>query len=263
MALQEVKLDWSDFEQKLARRIATGARAAYEVAAEQARGVIREVLNITPPGHEGSPGPTREGQTAGRAAVARDIAKLYGTPNDGYDLIAQKSQAAASAFWFTKTHNPEAAASIVREKLGISYSPFDGGALHQRFLNKRGRVARGRGIRKPIIIVRDPPALEHYVEKKQGHVFWLMSGWKGICEKLGIALPAMVSQHSGPGLGTVEVTESHIRIFAANDVSFAAATDLQRRIQWAIDAQIGKMNRQWEDYVAKRFWLQSGFRVTA
>jgi hypothetical protein len=70
--MSELKFHWQPFEDALTLRIATSARLAEEVLKEQARGIFRKVMDITPPGHEGvkAGGGHREGEGGWRHCKA-------------------------------------------------------------------------------------------------------------------------------------------------------------------------------------------------
>jgi hypothetical protein len=266
MAVQEVKLDWSDFERKLARRMSTATRSIYEVASEQFKGIIRGVVGITPPMHDQGIGDgmttVPQARAAGRAKVASDISKLYGTPSEAAQLIKEQAgDGQMKEFWALYKHNKFSQASEMLRPYagGAGLYAFDGGAVHKRFRNKRGTV----NSRRKIYFVQDPAELRSYVAKKQENVFWLASGWKDICTKMGISLPVAIARHNGPGVGLIEITPDRIRFFAANDVSYGRAVDLERRVQFAVDAQSSKMQRQWEDFMQTRFWQEAGFKMAA
>lgn len=245
-------LRWADFEAQLTLRIASSARIAEEIVREQMRGIVRRVIEVTPPGHGGAKAGTRAATEAGRAKVASDIGKLYGTPSDAFDAIEKKNPADARAFWAVRTRRPDAAADIVRKHTGAWYGPFDGGALHkQRF--QRGRV-KGRKDR-PILYISDPAALAAYRKEKQDHVNWLAAGWREISRQLAIALPAAIARHGGaPSIAVIRATEERIVIRGINAVNYAAEVKgLQRRIQFAIDAQTGAMRRQWQHFLNNHF----------
>ncbi len=244
------KLDWSNFEGALARRASTSKRDHLAIAAEQMKGIMRTVLEVTPPGHEGLPGGTRAAMQHGQAKVAADIHALYGGPGDAYDVIKAKGSAKASAFWFLHSKGDEAeAAKVFKAATGDWYGPFDDGKIHGTHF-KRGSVRKRKG--RPIIYVQDTKALADYVKQQQQHVMFLSAGWKEAFAKLGISLPQFVTKHgSAPSQMVIEISDARIRLVATNAVSYGAATDLQRRIQHAIDRQTGKMSRQWEAYVAQ------------
>lgn len=231
------------------RRAASASRPAGAILIEQGRGIFRTVIDITPPGH----GSVKAGSTAAtkrsEAKISGDIAKLYGSPSRAYnDIWERAGEQQANAFWSLKTKNPAAAAELVRTHTGASFSPFDGGELHRRQF-KRGRVNAGRR-KTPLIYVRDPKPLEDYIKSVQSRVNFLAAGWEEVARKLGVSLAQSISRHSAPSVAIVDFTMDHLRVIATNAVSYASNTDLERRIQWAIDTQAAKMQRQWEFFVA-------------
>lgn len=270
--MSELKFKWQPFEDALTLRIATSAKLAEEVLKEQARGIFRNVISITPPGHvitqrtqvaaglgwmQTLPqsrlvaGGSREGTAAGKTKVGRDISKLYGTPSAAFDAIEKKSPADARAFWALKRTRPDAAADLVRKHTDTWYGPFDGGKLHQQRF-KRGSVNGRRG--RPILYISDPKELRSYTKRKQGHVNFLANGWRDIAAKLGLELPEAVARHtSAPSTAAILVSLERIIIRATNAVSYASDADLNRRLQDAIDRQAGAMQRQWKEFMEKQF----------
>lgn len=263
MGTDEVRLDWKDFEQKIVRRIATASSSVEEIGAQQFRGIIRTVVKVTPPMHDQGAGDGlttfSEGRAAGRSKVASDIRKLYGTPGDAFDLLKEKAgMQKAREFHALYKHNKiERASDLLRPySSGAGLYPFDAGAVHQRFRNKRGTVGNRR--EKKVFYVSDPRELAAYIRSKQENVMYLVSGWKRICEELGISLPDIITRHNGPGDGSVTVSDSGVRFYASNDVPYARAADVVNRIQFAIDVQTARMQRQWEHFMKVDFWKDFG-----
>lgn len=248
---EDIKLNWSEWDTAFARRTATSKRSVLELATEQMRGIMRHSLLVTPPGHDGVPGGTREADAHGRAKVMGDIFDLYGTAGDAFALIKRQDIGLAKSFWRDHQRGDEAAAAETFKRVtGQWYGPWDGGRLHKTHFT-RGRTAKRRDGRK-IIFVSDARALTDYVRDQQDKVMTLTAGWKKAFADLGIPLPQWIAQHNAPVDNLiVEVSDERIRIQAGNSVTYADATDLQRRLQFAIDAQKGAMDRQWEDYQAK------------
>lgn len=252
---EEIVMRWGSLYAAFERRLATGTRDALPVMVEVARGIVRKIIEVTPPGHDSVKGATREALEHGQARVAGDIRRLYGTPSDAYEAIRGKSPAAASAFWHLRKRDRQAAAQLAREQLGVWYGPFDGGAIHSSHF-VRGRIRDRQRKNAPVIYVDDERELEAYIKEQQGHVMFLTAGWKEACAKLGISLPGFVSKNSAPSHAVIEVTSDRLRIVASNDVEYASDADLQRRVQFAIDSQTASMQRQWEDYVSSRPYLE-------
>jgi hypothetical protein len=243
---EEINMDWSRFETALQRRLATSSRDHLAVLSEQARGIQRRVIEVTPPGSEGVKGTSRKAREMGMAAVGRDIRRIYGTPGDAYELIRAKNEQVAGAFWKAHQQRDVAEASRLMESVvGKKLFPFDGGKLHGSFKKKQGRV-KSRGA---IFFVEDEKELNDYIKTRQKRVQFLQAGWKEAASKLGLTLPSSISTHHSVGSAVIEVTATRIRIVATNGVSYASNADVERRIQFAINAQGGAMERQMERYV--------------
>jgi hypothetical protein len=250
---EEIKMDWTAFNAALVRRVATSSRDGIMILAEQARGIIREGVAVTPPGHPGVPGGTRAAQQHGEAKVAADLAKLYGTPGTAFALIRDRDVHQAAAFWQLHKHgNATAAKQIVQQQIGGTYGPFDGGRLHDtQFVG--GRVKGSK--RRPVLYVSNPEELKAFAARQSGRVHYLASGWNEIAAKLGISLPQMITRHTGPGHAVIEISETRLRIVATNDVAYASDTGLERRLQFAIDRQASKMEAQWQNFATKQLTL--------
>ncbi len=249
---EDIKLIWTEWDTAFARRSATSQRSVLELATEQMRKIMRGALLVTPPGHDGVPGGTREAEAHGQAKVMGDILDLYGTAGDAFNLIKQQGDIGlARSFWWDHKHgNEHEAAETFKLVTGQWYGPWDGGRLHKTHF-KHGRTAKRRDGRK-IIFVSDARALTDYVREQQDKVMFLTAGWKKAFADLGIPLPQWIARHNAPVDNLiVEVTTERIRIQAGNSVTYAEATDLQRRLQFGVDASKESMDRQWEDWQVK------------
>jgi hypothetical protein len=144
----------------------------------------------------------------GWAAVTRDISRVYSPPSKTYNDIQERhGQRLAKAFTALIKSGHYEDAKAMLERLGmrgamLDIITFDGGALHQRNRNSRGRVNEGK---KPVIVA-NPEALKHYVMKIKKRVGWAKSGWitaaKQIAKSRGYAgLPTWMRQPA-PGSGT-------------------------------------------------------------
>jgi hypothetical protein len=260
---REILIRYDGFIDSLEKRVATGSRDLYTVAAEQLRGVYRTIIEITPPAHNGVKGAKAEAH--GKTVVASDIRKIYGTPGDAYDHIAETSRAKASAFWLLrKKRKPEKAAEILMSVTGRKLYPFDGGRLHQRMRNARGRVAGNASYRgKYGFFVDNAKDVEDYIKEVQSSVGYLAGGWRDIASKLGIPLLEFVARQNSPSLARVEITPFRLGIYAENSVPWASYAGVERRVQWAIDRQEEKMERSYQDFMNKKFWKDQGFKMAA
>lgn len=242
-------------EAALQRFMSASKRTGAEVLKQEAKLVFTEVAKITPPSHADAKG--RAAEQHAKSKIAADLYGLYGTPNDAYDLIAEKSPAQASAFWYLNEHNETSAANdILREATGSIIYPFDGGAYHRKNFRKRNRGKRS-GFS---FFVSNPQSLDLYVQQQQSHVWWLAGGWEEALTALGAKLPYGVSRHNSPGSLKVETNGDRIVITMVNEVGYAREVkDLERRILWAMDVRADRMQKNWDNYLA-RLAGQSGLK---
>jgi hypothetical protein len=253
------------FDSAFARMLATSKRDIQVVAEEQMRGVIRGVIGITPPAHIVKASETAwsvvqggEAKSHGMSLVSSDIRSIYGLPRDAYNDIRAKDADQAAAFWrYHKRHETDAASAIARKVLGKGLYQFDGGKAHQNL--KRGR-ARGRA--KSFIFYIDSKApLDAYVREIQARVGWLAAGWNEAAAKLGVKPQQWIWRHAAPGSARVEVNDNGIKITATNAVNYASVSDLERRVQYALDEQAAAMNRRVDDFMKSKFRIP-GFIIS-
>lgn len=231
-------------EQALQRLLSTSKRAAVDVLKDEARIVFKNVALYTPPAHAGVTGKAAE--THAKAKIAADIHSLYGTPGEAYDLLPQHS-GVADAFWsHYKRGEITDASSILRETTGSILHEFDAGVHHRKNFRRRARNFR--------FFVTDPQELEMYIQMQQESIWFLASGWEDALSALGVkSLPYGTGKHSeAPGSLQVDITTGGIQITMRNDVSYARAVkDIQRRIRWAMEIRADRMQRNWDNYLAK------------
>lgn len=261
----ELNMRWDAFETALARRAATSSRDFLSLAVEQARGMLREVIGVTPPGRNGD-GMTEEAMARGKNKVINDLiggrrkrsgifASFDRTVLDEAVLV---HGGGIQRLWTTRTGEPFGVETdLFRPNASLS----DMRAHHKRYW-KRGKMteagARTRDIGRWKFIDRmvvTHETLDAYIHEVQSKVGYLASGWRVAAQKLGVTLPKWIRDADGPSTCTIAVSDTRIFIRATNEVYYAGLTGLKRRIQFAIDAQTGKMQRQWEDYTKK--WNQA------
>lgn len=259
MSADGLTLNTARFDDALLRLLGTSRKEPVEVMKQQGKPLFVDVALITPPASAGVTG--RKAEMQGKAAVARDVLSLYGTPGDAYEAIANKSPAQASAFWFLHSQGENSdAADIVRSATGKSFAAFDGGTLHSRTAGGTRRRTRAR--REHVFYVNDPDALSAYLAEEKGHVWWLASGWGDALKGLGAALPYGVNKHGGaPGRLKVVANAQRIEITTINEVTYGRQVrDIERRIQWAMNRRAKSLDRAWEFFL-NRSANKAGFKT--
>lgn len=278
MADDGFTLDYTAFDKALVTALSQSKRDPIVFVKEQAKGVVKRLVGITPPAHIAGTNIADidgnavwnvvqggEAKRHGMALVRSDIAKIYGTPAMAYDLMKEKESHAGQAkgFWkLFKAGDLDRAKDIFRMVTGEGFTAFDDGTLHKARRNNRGRVGRVRKGR-PLYYVNNPADIKSYTKKKSDMVGWLAAGWNTAAAMLGLQSPAWISRHSAPGRGSIVVTDEGLRITLTNAVSFAREiNDWERRVQYALAGQAAAMARRSEDYLKKLFRDQ-GFKVAA
>lgn len=259
----DLKIDMSAFDAAVSRALTETKREPVAYMREQAKGVVRRIIEITPPAHDGINGSAA--RQHGAAVVKGDIAKIYGRPSDAYAMMKEMapSESMAKGFWRHYTQGEfERAKDLFRAATGESFGEFDDGKLHSSRRGSRGRVS---GIRsgKPLMWTWNPKALTEYVKKKQDMPGWLAGGWNFAAAMLNFRAPAWISRHASPGAGNLIVNDEGVRIRMVNKVGYAGEVDgWRRRIQWALNTQAEAIRRRSEQFV-KNMFSKKGFKVAA
>ncbi len=192
---------------------------------------------------------TGDGKVArdlGRAAVRRDIRRVYMVPSEAFAAIsARQGDAAARAFSrLMKQGQYQQAQAAFQKATGriLNVVPFDGGNLHQQFRNNRGRVSR----KSPLVIVQDPAALKAYIAQVENLVGWAKSGWvmagRSVQGGRGGRVPAWM-QLPAPGHATFTQRDGSFSLQLHNDVPYADSALSNRyyvRALEAFDARLAK-----------------------
>lgn len=255
-----IDVDFAKFDAALSATLAASKREPMIVIREQAKGVVRRLVDITPPAHEGVRG--IEARRHGEALVESNIRGIYGTPDQAMELIKAGSSpddGMAKGYWrHLKRGEFEDAAVILRAVTGRGLAPFDGGKQHQAL--KRGRARpRNKGI---LYYVTDPKQLDAYISEIKGRVGWLAAGWNQAAASLGVQPPQWIWRHNAPGKVIIRETDARFEVLMTNEVKYAReAADLQRRLQWAVDQQAAAMERRTANML-EQILKRAGFVVS-
>ena len=229
-----IELDTTNFQSALKEFRRNSKRAAGVVLREQARGVLRKIIEWTPPGGKNATG--QGAKKRGEAKVERDILKLM-EPLAAPRVSANSLRAAGM---FVDVASNESPASI-----------------HKANRSPTGRVNRTL---RPRIKIKASD-LKRYIASKKKMVGFLASGWKAAAEKLGVPVPAWVARHSAAGVGVVRSSAVMIEVSATNQVVGAPRLDMERRVQSAMNSQAAAMMRQVEHFAVRDAARRAGFRA--
>jgi len=216
-----MKLDMRQIQRAIKNLEPVVKKSRQELVEQAAKGFVKTIASITPPGSQGATGSTAKKQ--GEAAISNDLAKVM---------------------------------KAVRAKRNAQLqSPQE---IYKRFRDTRTGRINPRNLQKPYPV---PGAEFNALKKTLlGRVGWLASGWNAAAQKLGVRLPAWISRH-GTGAGIILVTSDgrRFRIEISNAVKYAGSIkDLDRRIQKAVTYQANAMQRQ-ADFLLHKAVKKAGF----
>ena len=181
---------------------------------EQVRGVIRNLIIITPP----SNGKTRgvKAKKLGEAAIASDVRKVFvgSTPK----MAEARSMEEMS--YILRRHRKR-------------------GSIRTRLLNQKTRAARS--------MIRD------FIKNKQKMVGYWASGWASAARGIGkIRVPNWIDRHSAPGHTEIKAVSTSVTATISNLVSWGSEVyGIERRMAYAAWMQTGKMRRRVRHHMAK------------
>lgn len=206
MADKVIKIDHGGFTAALTTMLSQSKRSSVVVVREQAKGVIRKVIAVTPPG-KSSTGSLGEGKKAGQAKTAKDILKIFvgvGVKNAELTDMSQVK------------------------------------SVH-RAARKGGQVRNGPS-RK---ITVPKTMLNEYLRAQKKKVGRLAAGWSSAAREFGISLPSWISQHSTPSSVQVITSGSRFGMKATNKSPHAGSMKrLEGQIKHAVYSQAAAMRKR-------------------
>jgi hypothetical protein len=205
----------------------TGRSFADELK-QQARGVMRGIIRVTPPFSAGAT--VSSAKKTGENAIRGDLSRIFRSVN----LVGSRKV----THLFGK--DAEGAPWTVPEKekhpdLGAIYS-------RQKSLKSKGRQAI---YRKPYYV--DSMKLQALEAKLKKRVGFLGGGFAASGEALNVPLPSFMKRHraQAPGAIQMKLEGDNLSIIMTNSVRYASlVSGFARRVEWAVEAQRGKMERQ-------------------
>jgi hypothetical protein len=221
------------------------------VVRDAARNFVKKVAAVTPPatGKLNS-----EAKKRGERNVIGDLNHIFVGLSPGLFAKFEKLRAQGLPELRTKSGR------VIVRSTDIAVPSIKG--WHYANRRRAGRVRSGRrssaGIRAVILAQRKKDYQQRVLKK----VGLLMAGWNASAAKLGTKLPAWTSRH-GTGGGRCAVTKARtgIRIRLENMVGFVTRVQgLERRVQWALNAQAGALERA-ADAIMRKTARRVGFRT--
>lgn len=184
-----------------------------------AKGMIRRVMGITPPGTaDGADGGLNsDGKTRGEAAIARDLENIF----TGVTLKHKRKEQ-----W------PDPA------------------AIHLRLFINQGsgvRSDRGRGYYHV-----DRTKLKALYVDLKSHVGRMAAGWMPAANALSLSAPAWVTRHGSAGTFSVVRDSDGISVMASNRSMFPKLmAEMERRLPYATEYQLHAMQKEMQVVIEK------------
>jgi hypothetical protein len=177
-----------------------------------------------------------DAKVKGDSAVARDILKVYGTPEKAYADIANPKYKAL--FWKAYKEGQfevaQAALNQYGDRLvGVPLEDFDGGSAHKTHRGKRSGGGRGMvHLTRPVMIVTNPQELHRYIKEIQKNVGFGKGGFADIARALGKSPRGLreeeditanwITRHTGFGKAYHGGTEENPTVRIHNAVDYAS-----------------------------------------
>ncbi len=165
----------------------------------------------------------------GQGAVARDVRRLFATPEEAYGaVLSQDGAGLANEFYVLTSQGKTADAEhLLRNK---SSSPMRGLPVATKLdpeIHAANRTSKGRVNRGFKQIVLDAKSRDRYIKAKQRMVGFAKSGWATCARALGgtRGIPGWVSRNKGPGnVSDNSSAASNPSVTIKNEVSYIDQT---------------------------------------
>jgi hypothetical protein len=251
-----LELSLSGFNRDLEKVIELTGRAAGVVIRQEGKLFVEDCIALTPPfGNAPSTENSKAQEKIGKAAVARDISKVFQPLTKIRAVESPTNTALAKRIKkLVRARNFDALTAILKN-LGfknIRILERAEGSYHIAARDSRGHV----GKRAALNFVFNAPSVNQYIRKEQNKVGFAKAGWCQAAAALKAKVPAWIKKHAGAAGSVIDNTRDKLNphIIVANEVPYIqkAGQDL-RIIQRALDsrrvnlkAKIEfELNREW------------------
>jgi hypothetical protein len=216
-----MEIDRTRFDRAFADLLGRVKTSAPVLARQQVKGVVRNLIDITPPsgGAVGSSATGKQAEKAGRRAIDKDLGRIF--------RVVPVSRGRGRGRGLVET--PLGSSEIAR--------------WHAEHRGSGGRTAELPEASRAPVLARD---LRAYRILLYARIGWLAAGWNSAASRLGVPVAKWISRH-GSSAGSFEsrVSPGRVELSVANRVGFAAdVRGLRRRVQAAVDYQANGMLRQ-------------------
>lgn len=226
--------------------LATG-RTVRDVGNTVIKGIVRDVIDITPPA---SGKANKQAQRAGEGGINADLYLMGFVPKQIKGYKEYKD-----TFWGHKLKEP----LRIKTKPNPRFADpdaFHATRLRRKFEANRKRASRG-GTQAFYVSESKFKAMRRRLYREVGK---LAAGWVPAADRLGVSVPSWIRRHGSGNGGSISITyENGIRFRATNHFPETAAkegTALQRRIEFVKVEAIRKLRDQLEAKL-KGLWSKS------
>ena len=273
-------IDYSKFDRAIAFALTTSKKEPITFMKQQAKLVVRNLIEITPPAHANEGADVAVGKAArmaGESTIRRDntgeanrwphpkrrgifvvlsdavISKASRRPNGDTVLWAERDTGYLADATFFRGNASES------EMMRHHDQYFQNGRM-----TSAGAYTRDIGRWKYIDqLIVSATAYKRFSKALNKRVGWMAAGWNQAAALLGYRPPAWIWRHSAPGYGTLTVDDQGVRIKMTNAVRYASQVgDMRRRVQYALDSQAKKMINTANKFF-ENMWKTSGFKLTS
>jgi hypothetical protein len=257
-----IVIDSEAFSRDVGQFALLTGRSFGEELKEQGRGVLRELLRVTPPFNQHNKS-VSSARKAGAGAIRRDLAgggHKRGQRRVG--VFAVLRDATIDQALDTGVYEDKAVKLFVRKDGSVwatetntfkpSISHAEMRSHHQRYF-KNGKMSSAGSYERNIgrwrfidqLVIRRS-TFESYLQKMERRVGFLGGGFAAAAAGLRVGIPGFMRRHSAaPGGLEMQLEGDDLYIVIENKVRYASQlADLVRRVDWAIRAQQRKMERQ-------------------
>ena len=221
----------SRFPQRIGRTLSSLVR-------QEARGLAVELARTTRPS-----GFSMRAQKAGEGAVARDIGKVFATPDQAYEALQRTDPQSAGRFWAHVTNRRFARARKALAGSSSAWADLPVGRLEpdlHRGSRRNGKVSRSR----PAQVVTSRRTLEIYTARIQRRVGFAKGVWISAARAIGgrvrRAAKWVMRHRQAPGTAIVK-TGDRPSVTLVSRLDYMEEVTTSSGIRIALDAAAGRL----------------------
>ena len=232
----------SDVARLLGRYPEKVGRTLESLVKQEARGLAVELARNTRPF-----GFSEKARKLGETAVAKDINKVFVTPDAAYTEVASSDKAHADKFWANIQNRRFARAQDALASSSSKWNNLQVGRLDPS-LHKQSRTGRGGRVmlKEPLEVVTSPKSLDTYIRKVQKRVGFAKGVWinaaKGIGGRVRGAAQWVSRHKQAPGSAVVKTGEKPAVTLVSN-LDYMEQVTTYTGIKLALDIAAARLRK--------------------